>query len=123
MCPCLVNCCFASTTTCTDDFCCVLAAALLLDRRDPDWLGNIPDRRHYCYPVHGSRKLLEMPTLSASLYLLLFRFLQRRYEEVCASAISCTSDTQLSEEEAQVCLAPDTSPWLPTTLAHISTES
>lgn len=52
--------------------------------------------------MHGSRKILEMPTLGASLYLLLYRFLQRRYEDVCASAISCTFDTQLSPEEAQV---------------------
>eukprot|EP00951_Prasinocladus_malaysianus_P045867 scaffold620803_cov47-Prasinocladus_malaysianus.AAC.1 len=61
----------------------------------------MPGLRHYYFPVHASRRLLEMPTLGASLYLLVFNFLQRRYQDVCASAVSCTSDTALSPEEEQ----------------------
>jgi len=77
-------------------------AALVLERNNHSWLAGLPDLRYHIFPVHASRKLLEMPTLGASLYLLVFHFLQRRYAEVCASAVSCTSDTELSPEESQV---------------------
>lgn len=74
----------------------------MLERNNHSWLAGLPDLRYHIFPVHASRKLLEMPTLGASLYLLVFHFLQRRYAEVCASAVSCTSDTELSPEESQV---------------------
>eukprot|EP00959_Pyramimonas_sp_CCMP1952_P226111 4728417-Pyramimonas_sp.AAC.1 len=44
--------------------------------------------RHYFYNVHVSRKFLVMPTLAASLYMLLLRFLDRQYGAVFRMADS-----------------------------------
>lgn len=58
-----------------------------------------------------------MPTLAAALYLLVMRFMTRRYEEVCQMVNACQSDTALSPEEQQIWpeggngTAGWTSPW------------
>ena len=44
--------------------------------------------KHYFYNVHVSRKFLVMPTLSATLYMLLLRFLDRQYGAVFRMADS-----------------------------------
>lgn len=81
----------------TDPF----TGALLLNRSDPEWIENVGEVRHYLYPVHVSRMFLVMPTLAASLYLLLLRFLDRAYADVFRMADSCVSDTALSPEGAR----------------------
>jgi hypothetical protein len=73
-----------------------------LDRTDAEWLANVGDVRHYLYPVHVSRMFFVMPSLAASLYLLLHRFLDRQYSAVALMAATCVSDTELSPEEQQL---------------------
>ncbi len=76
---------------------------LLLDRRDPTWLANLPnDTRHYVYPVHLSRAFLFTPTLASALYLLVLRWVNRQYEAVFRLASSCVTDTELTQEEKQL---------------------
>lgn len=73
-----------------------------LDHSDAEWLENVGDVRHYLYPVHVSRMFFTMPSLAASLYLLLHRFLDRQYAAVAQMAPSCVSDSGLSPEEQQL---------------------
>lgn len=74
----------------------------LLHRGDAAWLANLPQARHYLYPVHPSRTHLCSPTLASSLYLLLLYFLHGMYADVLRIMDACMSDTELSGEEAQL---------------------
>ena len=74
----------------------------LLLRGDTEWLANLPQARHYLYPVHSSGTHLCSPTLSSSLYLLLLYFLHGMFADVIRILESCMSDTELSPEEAQL---------------------
>jgi hypothetical protein len=76
-------------------------SALLLDRQNSDWISNL-SAKHYLYPLHVSKRFLQMPTLASMLYLLVLRFYSRNYEEIFKMANSCVSDTELSKEEMQV---------------------
>ena len=78
-------------------------AEIELDRANQTWLANIGPTRHYLYPVHVTEGRLHCPTLAAALYMLLLRFLARQYDAVVALANRCTSETELSTEEAQIC--------------------
>ncbi len=79
----------------------IFPSALLLDRQDRDWISKL-SAKHYLYPLHVSKRFLQMPTLSSMLYLLVLRFYSRNYEEIFKMANSCVSDTELSKEELQV---------------------
>lgn len=76
---------------------------LELDRANPTWLANLGPTKHYIYPMHLTDGRLHCPTLAAVLYMLLLRFLSRQYDAVVALASQCTSKTELSAEEAQIC--------------------
>ena len=81
----------------------LFSRTVLLDRRNQTWVDNVdPDVRHYLYPIHISKAFLFAPSLAASLYLLLLRFLDRQYASVFRMAESCVSDTTLSPEEQQI---------------------
>jgi hypothetical protein len=79
-------------------------SVLLLDRQDKDWISNL-SAKHYLYPLHLSKRFLQMPSLPSMLYLLVLRFYSRNYEEIFKMANSCVSDTELSKEEMQVLIA------------------
>lgn len=53
--------------------------------------------------MHVSESFLFCPSLPASLYLLLLRFLARQYEAVVSLAGQCVTDCAPSAEEAQIC--------------------
>ena len=80
----------------------LFSCAVLLDRGDSEWLANVGQVRHYLYPVHISKRFLVLPSLAASLSLLVFKVLHRCYEDAVRLAGSCISDTPLSVEEAQI---------------------
>jgi hypothetical protein len=54
------------------------------------------------FPVHVSASFLQPPTLSASLYLLLLRFLHRDYTEVAQLTAAISTDAALTSDETQV---------------------
>ncbi len=76
-------------------------SAILLDRRDPAWLANLPVP-HYLYQIHISQRFLLMPSLASMLYILLLRFHARQYADIFKIVNSCVSDTELTKEEKQV---------------------
>ena len=78
------------------------ATAVMLTRSDEDWLGNLSDVRHYMYPVHLSGTFVITTTLPSALYMLVLKWLSRKYEKAYAMIDSCLSDTQLSAEESQI---------------------
>ncbi|ORM40231.1 uncharacterized protein BXIN_1598 [Babesia sp. Xinjiang] len=69
---------------------------LIYDGGNTHWLSAIDTgSRHYLYKVHSSRSFLFVPTYASSLFLLLNRFLDRQYEQVCM-----ISRTTLFEDES-----------------------
>ena len=74
----------------------------LLVRSDSAWLAALPQARHYLYPVHPSHALLSSPSLAASLYLLLLLLIHGRYAEAIGLVDSCSTDSALTAEEAQL---------------------
>ena len=76
-------------------------ANLNMCRNDASWIQGVGEVKYYLYPVHSSRSFVTLPTLAASLYLLVLRFMSRNYHEVFQMADSVVSDTDLSKEEAQ----------------------
>uniref|UniRef100_A0A0G4IG68 ubiquitinyl hydrolase 1 n=1 Tax=Chromera velia CCMP2878 TaxID=1169474 RepID=A0A0G4IG68_9ALVE len=71
----------------------VISNDFLMDPSDDEWLRNLGDARHFLYAIHSSRSFLFIPTPTSALYLMLLRFLDRQYEEVCKMAESaCVSD-------------------------------
>jgi hypothetical protein len=76
-------------------------SAILLDRRDPVWLANLPVP-NYLYQIHISQRFLLMPSLPSMLYILLLRFHARQYANIFKIVNSCVSDTELTKEEKQV---------------------
>eukprot|EP00667_Euglena_gracilis_P000067 EG_transcript_67 len=75
---------------------------IILEHGNQEWVANITEAKHYLYPVHVSQAALFMPTLAAALYLLIMRFMTRKYEEVCQMVHACQSDTTLTPEEQQI---------------------
>ncbi|KAK1937540.1 hypothetical protein X943_002698 [Babesia divergens] len=76
---------------------------LIYDGANPDWLAAIDSgSRHYIYKVHSSRSFLFVPTYASGLFLLLNRFLDRQYEQVCRLSRTTLFDDggQNSEERA-----------------------
>ncbi|GFE55264.1 EF hand family protein, putative [Babesia ovis] len=76
---------------------------LIYDGGNKDWLDAIDTgSRHYMYKVHSSRSFLFVPTYASGLYLLLNRFLDRQYEQVCRISKTTLFDdeSQSSEERA-----------------------
>jgi len=71
---------------------------LVLLRTYTDWLEQL-DTRYFLYPVHVSLSFMFTPTLSSALYLLLLRFLNRRYPEVFRIAETIGTDTAFTGEE------------------------
>merc|ERR1712159_368340 len=67
---------------------------LVLDRASVDWQRAL-ENEYYLYPVHVSLCFLASTTLASALYLLLLRFLARRYEQVVQLVDSVASDTDL----------------------------
>ncbi len=80
----------------------VFAGEMLLVRSDAAWVKGLGKVRHYLFPVHVSKMFLVMPSLAASLHLLVLRFLQRQYPAVASLVTACVSDTALTSEEQQV---------------------
>jgi len=80
----------------------LFSCALFLDRGNEEWLANLGEVRHYLYPVHISKRFVVLPSLPAALSLLLFKVLHRCYSDAARLAPSCISDTQLTDEEAQI---------------------
>jgi hypothetical protein len=78
------------------------ATAVMLTRSDETWLENLSDVRHYMYPVHLSGTFVITSTLPSALYMLVLKWLSRKYEKAYAMIDSCLSDTQLSPEESQI---------------------
>ena len=74
----------------------------VLQRSDTHWLANLPQARHYMYPVHPSQALLSSPSLAASLYLLLMLLVHGRYPEAIRLVEACSTDRALTQEEAQL---------------------
>ncbi|KAK2197865.1 bifunctional EF-Hand 1 [Babesia duncani] len=74
---------------------------LIYDGSCRDWLSALDSgSRHYLYKVHSSRSFLFVPTYAAGLYLLLNRFLNRQYEQVCRlSKTTLFDDGNLNGEE------------------------
>ncbi|EKX73094.1 conserved hypothetical protein [Theileria equi strain WA] len=74
---------------------------LLYDGSNSEWLQAIDSgSRHYLYKVHSSRSFLFVPTSAAGLFLLLNRFLDRQYEQVCKlSKGALFDDDNLGTEE------------------------
>ncbi|GBE62026.1 EF hand family protein [Babesia ovata] len=76
---------------------------LVYDGGNKDWLAAIDSgSRHYMYKVHSSRSFLFVPTYASGLFLLLNRFLDRQYEQVCRLSRTTLFDdgNQSSEEKA-----------------------
>lgn len=76
---------------------------LIYDGANPEWLAAIDGgSRHYIYKVHSSRSFLFVPTYASGLFLLLNRFLDRQYEQVCRLSRTTLFDDggQNSEERA-----------------------
>ncbi|KAK3255594.1 hypothetical protein CYMTET_35231, partial [Cymbomonas tetramitiformis] len=100
---------------CPDDETDPFSGEILLARGDEEWVDAVGGVRYYLYAVHVSRRFLVMPTLAATLYLVLMRFLNKQYSVVFRLADSLVSDTGLSPEEQQIFsqlafLQRDTSP-------------
>ncbi|EDO05622.1 uncharacterized protein BBOV_IV000220 [Babesia bovis T2Bo] len=74
---------------------------LIYDGGNKDWLAAIDTgSRHYLYKVHSSRSFLFVPTYASGLYLLLNRFLDRQYDQVCRiSKTTLFDDESHSSEE------------------------
>ena len=78
-----------------------LHTQLILARHAPGWASTLwPTARHYLYAVHRSRSYLTPPSLAASLYLLVLRWIARDFESACALAPSCVTDAAFTAEEA-----------------------
>ncbi|UKK01646.2 hypothetical protein MACK_002464 [Theileria orientalis] len=70
---------------------------LVYDGHNTNWLNNL-DSRHYLYKVHTSRCFLFVPTSSSLLYLLMCRFLDRQYEQVCRLSSNMIFDQVQNDE-------------------------
>ena len=79
-----------------------LYSQLILARHAPGWSQHLTMSRHYLYDVHRSRSYLKPPSLAASLYLLVLRWLARDFASAFALAPSCVTDAALTPEEASL---------------------
>ncbi|BAM40713.1 uncharacterized protein TOT_020000967 [Theileria orientalis strain Shintoku] len=70
---------------------------LVYDGHNTNWLNNL-DSKHYLYKVHTSRCFLFVPTSSSLLYLLMCRFLDRQYEQVCRLSSNMIFDQVQNDE-------------------------
>ena len=82
-----------------------LTAQLLLATHAAGWAEALPAVRHYLYGVHRSTAYITSPSLAATLYLLLLRWISRDYEAAFTLCAFAASDLPLSAEEAQVSAA------------------
>lgn len=74
---------------------------LVLNRNDVKWSASL-DTCYFLFPIHVSLSFLFTPTLSSSLYLLVLRFLNRRYHDVFRLAATIGTDTDFSKEENHI---------------------
>ncbi|KOO22777.1 conserved unknown protein [Chrysochromulina tobinii] len=79
-----------------------LSAQMLLARASKKWLSNLPTVTHFLYSVHRSQAFLTPPTLSATLNLLVLKWLARDFEAVFHLAPACAVDGALSPDELQL---------------------
>jgi hypothetical protein len=68
------------------------------DRDSAGWL-EVMDTRYFLFPVHSSQSFLIYPTLGSTLYLVLSKFLKRKYTEAMKMCKSCFVDVPFSMEE------------------------
>jgi hypothetical protein len=69
---------------------------VVLDNTDPVWRKNCSETLHLVYPIHISGTFAYTPTLAHTLYLIIFRALQRRFTDVFKLLDGCVSDTKLN---------------------------
>ncbi|KAL7066785.1 EF hand family protein [Cryptosporidium serpentis] len=54
----------------------------ILDRGDDVWLSRLGPTKHYLYPIHTSKSFVFINSVVSGLYLMLWRFLEQKFESV-----------------------------------------
>ena len=75
-----------------------LSTVIMYDRSNKLWHQQV-ENPYFLYPIHISDAFMFTPTLTSALYLLLLRFLSRKYNEVCKLVEYCSNDSEISKEE------------------------
>ena len=79
------------------------SCSVVLERSNAAWCSNLQsDLRHYLYTIHLSGTFLTPTSLASTLYMLLLRWMSRRYDKVFQLLPSCFSDTKMEPHEQQI---------------------
>jgi hypothetical protein len=66
------------------------------------WLANTGESTYFLYPIHASGFFLSSKSISSSLYLLLLKLMNRKYDDAFKLIEGCVSDMPLTPQEKQI---------------------